>query len=497
MFGWMAVPELSEKLDVVRAVVPTLILPLAAVSLILNALATFIAGLFGLELKWEGPKRLIEVLLKPKVLLAALLFNLFIVGGYYGFQYCKGFPSPLWYISFRNSRYRSNQVSPASQGERALRNYTDSIQNWNQHKANPHPPHAPRSAPPTLKQAWKVKLPRGVFGAVTLSGESAFVGSDDGNTYELDQKTGQILRRFYTGTPVTPSPIIWNSRLFIGEGEHYSHHCRIYSFDLKSGEFLGAFQTQGHTEGTPFLAEYQGVSSLFIPAGSDGIYAIDPLTLQERWHRKIGHADAEVRTSGSLVFVGTGVEKGYWQRSHRAFALDFLTGQERWKVELAESNWMAPALIGKEVCFGTGEIYSKAHFGQLSCFEQTTGKVTHKIDVPAPLLGIPVQLGDKIFTSDLEGRVCAYGWPSATKLWCIQSKGVKAFASVTPDGEGHLFYPTAHAGVAILDDHSGQILKSWTPTASEGAWVKSYSRTVQGPDGWFIADSTGTVRKLN
>lgn len=495
MSGWMVIPEVSEKLEVVRAVVPTLVLPFAAACLVMNALATFIAGLFGLELKWEGPKRLIEVLLKPKVLLAALILNLFIVvfvvGGYYGYRYCRGFPAPLWYISWKNAKSRSSKEMSS------LRSYTDSNQVWNQlDEMSSNPSASPRNVLPTMKQAWKMKLPQGLFGALTLSGGSVFAGSDDGNTYELDQKTGQILRSFYTGLPVTPSPLIWKSRLFIGEGEHYSHHCRIYSFDLQSGKFLGAFQTQGHTEGTSFIGEYQGIVSMFVPAGSDGIYAIDPATLQERWHRKVGHIDAEARTSGPLVFVGTAVEKGYSQKSHRAYAFDFLTGRERWGVELAASNWMAPLLIGNEVCFGTGEIYSKTHFGQLSCFEQTTGKVTHKIDNPAPILGVPVQLGDSVLISNLAGQVCAYGWPSAEKIWCTKTKGEKTYASVTTDGKGHLLYPTAAEGIIVLDKNSGEILKSWVPTASEGTWAKSYSRAVMGSDGWFIGDSAGNVRKL-
>ncbi|MEO5970679.1 MAG: PQQ-binding-like beta-propeller repeat protein [Bdellovibrionia bacterium] len=480
--------EVSEKLEVVKAVVPTLVLPLAAVSLILNALATFIARFFGVELKWEGPKRLIEVLLKPKVILFATLFNLFIIFGYYGVQYCRGFPVPLWYIELTNQRAVQESVNPIPN-----RNYPDSVRVSNQIE---HSPLYQAQKVNPLKQAWKTKLPRGVFGAVTLSGASVFVGSDDGNTYEIDQDSGQILRRFYSGTPVTPSPLVWKSRLFVGEGEHTSHHSRIYSFDLKTGQLLGAFQTKGHTEGTPFLAEYEGVTSLFVSAGSDGLYAVDPLTLQERWHRKLGHVDSEARVSESLVFIGTGVERGYWQKSHRAFALDFLTGKEQWNVNLTESNWMPPVFVGNEVCFGTGEIYSKSHVGQLSCFNQVTGKLAHNIASSAPIFGIPLQLENTVVISNLDSEVCAYKWPSADKIWCRKFQGGKSYASVTYDGKGNILYPTAQEGIFVLDRDTGKTLKFWAPQTTEGPWVKSYSKVVVGPDAWFIADSTGNVRKI-
>jgi outer membrane protein assembly factor BamB len=488
MSGWMGVSAVSEKLEVVRAVVPTLVLPFAAVSLILNVLATFVAKLFGVELRWEGPKRLIEVLLKPKVILSAILFNLLIAGGYYGLQYCRGFPAPLWYIERTNLKLI--QASPnLTEG----RTYPDSVQVWNQIDRLDN---SQLKKPAQLQQSWKVKLPKGIFGAVTLSGRSVFVGTDDGHTYELDQGSGQILRRFYTGTPITPSPVIWKSRLFIGEGEHTSHHSRIYSFDLKTGQLLGAFQTKGHTEGTPFIAEYLGVTSLFVSAGSDGIYAIDPLTLQERWHRKLGHVDSDARVSGHLVFIGTGAEKGYLRKSHQAFALNFLTGQVQWITNLTESNWMPPLLIGNNVCFGTGEIYSKSHFGQLSCLEQTTGKPQQQITTSAPIFGAPLLLGNKVVIANMNSEVCAYEWPSTVQKWCRKFKGKRTYASVTSDEKGNILYPTAQDGILILDRDTGKTLTSWRPDLQEGVWAKSYSRIEVGPDAYFIADSVGNVRKL-
>jgi outer membrane protein assembly factor BamB len=440
--------------------------------------------------------------LRPKRILASFVVSLFLGAGYYGIQYCKGFPVPLWYIRWVTSK--SLVFGKDIQGPRI---YPNSNQVTNQIEARPPGQVGARVDGDKsihnyskLRQAWKVRLPKGVFGAVTLSGNSVFVGCDDGNTYELNQSNGEILRRFYTGTEVTPAPLVWNSRLFIGEGMHTSHHSRIYSFDLQTGEFLGAFETLGHTEGEPFIATFSGVTSMFVVAGRDGVYSIDPMTMQQRWHRTIGHIDAEVRVAGSLVFVGTGVEKGYRLRSHQAFALDFISGEDQWRAELAESSWMPPVLMGHEVCFGTGEIYSVSHFGQLACFEQLSGKASHTLSTPAPLLGVPLQLGEILVTSDLEGQVCAFQWPSAIQLWCRKTVGNKTFASVSYDaghaGEGGLVYPTSQDGILVLDEKTGKTLKNWLPQKPEGAWRKSFSRVVMSPQGWFISDSLGQIRKL-
>jgi outer membrane protein assembly factor BamB len=331
---------------------------------------------------------------------------------------------------------------------------------------------------------------------VAVSGQSAFVGCDDGYTYELDQIDGKILRRFHTGTQVTTEPLIWNSRLYVGEGVHTTHHARIYSFDLRTGQMLGTFQTLGHTEGNPILATSHGISSLFAMAGKDGIYSLDPDSLEQRWHQVLGHTDSEVRVEGDRVFFATGVEKGEPASSHRAYALDFSTGKVLWSAELAASGWMAPVIIGREVCFGVGEIYSESKFGALTCFDQSTGEMTHTINTKSPVLGVPFLLGQTVMTSNLDGEVCAFGWPSGNRLWCHKTEG-KTFASVTYEDHGNFFYPSAKEGLLLLDATRGSLKAKWMPTADQGKWAKSYSRVTRGADGWYLSDSVGNIRKFS
>ncbi|NBO38699.1 hypothetical protein EBU99_08960 [bacterium] len=56
-------------------IIPTVMIPLTALTVALTMVASFIAGLFGIRLKTEGPRRLLEVLLKPRVY--ARTFSLF------------------------------------------------------------------------------------------------------------------------------------------------------------------------------------------------------------------------------------------------------------------------------------------------------------------------------------------------------------------------------------------------------------------------------------
>ena len=67
--------------ELVPMIIPTVMIPLTLVSVGISVVASFIAGLFGIKLKMEGPKKLLEVLLKPKVLATAFMLNAIIMGG--------------------------------------------------------------------------------------------------------------------------------------------------------------------------------------------------------------------------------------------------------------------------------------------------------------------------------------------------------------------------------------------------------------------------------
>lgn len=485
MFGLMEHMAWSPEHNIVWSVVPTIALPLAAIGFAANALATMIAGWFGLKLKWEGPKRLLEVLLKPRVLLTAVVMNFAIWGCIAAYKYWSNLPASLWRVESINAKLAKNTAV-------LNRQYGNASERTN--VGGPVDSLAHR--PPELKQVWHQKLSRGVFGSVTLSGPSAFVGSDDGYVYEFDRTTGRELRKFFVGKEITPDPAIWNQQLIVGEGVHDSHHSRIYFFDLTSGLFQGAFATKGHTEGQPVIGEYSGVTSLFVMAGSDGIYSVDPATREERWHIVPGHVDSEVRISQGLVFFASGIEKGASEKTHFAFAADFMTGKIVWKRELPASGWMAPLLLGSKVCFGAGEIYTESKAGWLTCLDQQSGMHVQSATLDAPLLSIPYLSHSAILVADLDGGVCSLSSETLARNWCVKTPNEKSYASVVSDAHGRLLYPTLNDGLWIIDPKDGSILTKWHPTDGEGKWAKIFGRVTVGADGWFLADMDGNIRKL-
>lgn len=466
------------------AVIPTAIVPLTIIGVILSAVASFIAGLFGIELKWEGPKRLLEVFLKPRVIVSIVIMNLIIFGGIRAYEYLSTRARPLWYIEIKN-----NMRAKPSEG----RKYTETVESFNTIESVSGNVKKISSVTTT----WELKLDKGSFGGVAFSGNSLFVGTDDGYVAEIDDVKGSILRKFYIGTNATPRVVIWNDILFVGEGHHATHHGRIYAFDLTTGRLRNAYQTEGHTEGVPVIATVNGKSLLFVMGGKSGIHAIDPMTMQKVWQQKLGHIDSEVRVEGQKVYFTRGIERDKDVRDHRAYAVDFMTGKVIWETDTAASSWRAPLIFPDRVCWGMGEIFVPSKFGQFACFDKESGKPLTAINLDAPVIGIPQRLGQVVITADLNGGVCSVDPFNASRLWCADLPKAKySYATPGYDGNGNIIFPTEKDGIVALDYRTGEKVFQWKPNENAAPWSMVMATIHAHNDFWYVIDWKGNFRKL-
>jgi outer membrane protein assembly factor BamB len=480
-----------DTIHLVQAVVPTVALPLATIMFLLNALVSWVASLFGLKLNWGGPDRLLRALFRPRVIAAAVIFNLVTIGLVYGWRKSQTLPSPLVEIQWMNTSLVRNSAAPG-----AGRTYTDSPGRVSEID---RPAGAAQAQSMTFRQLWRVKAGRGVNGAATVAGSSVFVGSVDGYVYELDESDGHLVRRFFVGTTISPDPVVWKNRLFVGEGTHDMHRARMYAFDLRSGQFAGAVQTSGHTEGTPSVVhdDRTGRDHLLFAAGPDGVYSVDPLTLEPQWHFVGGHTDADPRVRDGRVYFSTGVEKNVADSKHFAYALDLATGAQVWRAETPASGWMPGAFVAHEVCFGVGEIYVKSSFGQVSCYDLDNGKASDVASADAPVLSVPLRVGSEVIVADRDGEVCGLRFPQGYRAWCHETHG-EATASLTYVAPGAVIYPAATEGLLAFDAETGRMLTAWKPAPAEGSWKTTNARATLSRSGSavFLTDVAGNVRKI-
>lgn len=469
-----------DTLNYTPLIIPTVLIPFTFISVGLSVVATFIAGLFGIELKAEGPKQLLEVLLKPKFLISAIVLNVFFLGGYQAYLYLKNMPVFMMTLEKKHQAIASSF------------SYQDYPMKLNKIKS------ALGSSPKKieLKLLWEEKLPMGAFRAPALSSNSLFIGNDDGHVYELNADTGKVLRKFFIGTMVTPAPIIFQGKLYSGEGSHDTHHARVYQYDLKTGKFLNAFNTLGHTEGQPVATYYQGVPYLLIVSGKDGLYAVNADTFKKIWHQNPGHMDASVRVENGVVYASTGREKGDSQKYQTyTLAFDLKTGKELWKNETPMSGWMEPAITSNYACFILGEIYFKTKMGGLSCYDKKTGSPEFTILNNEPLIGVPTVLNEDILVSDLNGKVCLVDTLKRQNKWCFQAEtqGKQMTSPAIDTHHNMVIYTTKNNGVYFLDLKTGKEIHHFYP--KNRSWNSTYASALMVKNDLVLVDIDGFVSR--
>lgn len=481
--GFMEELVLVNHINIQPLIIPTVLIPLTLLSMGLSVVATFVAGLFGVELKTEGPRRLLELLFKPRFLISALLLNSFFFVGVKAYQFLKTYPSFIYSIEknnpeqhlFRNINKQSSGYFKFSSGDKI---YQDNF----------------------------LKLPKGSFAGITIDKDRLYLGSADGNIYELDKKTFEILRKFFVGTFVTTKPLIWKNYLVSGEGVHSTHHARIYLFNLYSGELEHYYATEGHTEGSPVISSYSGKDYLIAVSGGDGVHGVDlsnlknkEKELQSLWKQNLGHSDASVVVNKNRVFLGTGREKGDSQK-HRSYAssLDIESGKTYWKRELPASSWMEPIIYKDQVCFVYGEVYFESGLGGVECFSQKEGLPTLGFRTLEPIASTATVFQDHLYVADVKGNLYSYNLKQKKLVW-KQETGVTQSASysspIVNPLDQNIYFSSQMNGLWVFNK-KGETLAHWKPSKEESPWGLSYSAVLIDEDRLLTIDMQGNLRSF-
>lgn len=461
MFGLTEITDLlvssNNQYDSFQmGIVPTILLPLAFLSTGISIVATFIASLFGVELKAEGPKKLLEILLRPKVLISALILNGVIYGGFHLYEYLKNGPYPDFYVQLKNNDIAFNKKASLS------------------------------------SDGWTQNLEEGIFARGYIHGSELFVGGIDGNLFVLDNETGKIKNKIFFGKFLSPSPIFFDNHLFFGEGLHESHDMHIYKFNPSTKTVVASLQTKGHTEIYPVISQIEDKSILFQSAGGDGLYAIDPNTMKPLWHYVDGHMDAFTLVHNKHVYIASGIpEEEIGVKRPFAYKIDALSGNLVWKKELPLSSWYGPILVQNNICFIQGEIHVTSNVGGIVCFDEE-GKRAQSLVIDNPIIGKPIVKDHMVYFNDYYGDLYAWNAKSNMISWKL-SFDLKngSYSSMQWFNENVIIHALSDGRILFVNIEDGKILREEKFPAKE----KVYSDALIQGDNIYIFGMGGSIFK--
>ncbi len=332
-------------------------------------------------------------------------------------------------------------------------------------------------------QVFEVPKASQVLSGITINGDRLYFGaqftrlsSQEGFVVCMNRDSGEVKWRFGDDDgmkPVFCTPTVANGLVYCGEGLHKDKDCRVFCFKATDGShaWKTPCQTHSHTEGAPAVIGKQ----VFVPAGDDGLIALDAETGNETWRFAGGkdrgiHVDAAPAVSGKHIFIGSGLY------TYAAVCLDADTHQEVWRTDLKLRAFGAPLALGKHVYYGVGtgnigadvweyeeegSARDKEPAGAIVCLEAETGKEAWRHELPRSVHTALAGDGYSIYAGSRDGFVYALDRGTGQLRWktSIGSAITSAPAVATAGGLPVGVYAVSREGLlTCLNPHTGKLV---------------------------------------
>jgi eukaryotic-like serine/threonine-protein kinase len=324
----------------------------------------------------------------------------------------------------------------------------------------------------TGAQKWLFTAQSRIPSSPAVADGRVYFGSYDGSFYAIDAATGKVQWTFkiagerrYTATHLhgslpaaeampdpfdvyLSSPTVWNGSVYFGSGDG-----NIYSLDAATGALRWKFKTGDVVHASPAIAD----GKLYIGSWDSFFYALDAATGKELWRFKTGE-DPDIHNQVGIQSSAT-VANGavyFGCRDSNFYALDAATGRQLWAYS-NKGSWVitSPIVQDGKVYFATSD---SALFHILNARD---GTVLDSIQFRWPFFSSPSIAGTTLYLAGQDGKLVAIDLTSKKIVWTIQTEGSRnnLAAHTKPDGSPN--YEAAFAS-SFYDDMIVGIAKMHT-----------------------------------
>ena len=316
---------------------------------------------------------------------------------------------------------------------------------------------------------WAVKTSGKIFSSPVVYDGVLYIGSEDGNLYAIDEKTGKTHWKFKTGGAVHSSPAVFKNTVYIGsfDGYYYaidtktgrvkwkfktggekwfgeigylgfkpvdqymddlwdfflsspvinpddknpriffgSSDGNVYALNANTGELKWKFEAKGSIHCSPVLYK----NTLYIGSWDANMYAIDAETGKMRWKFETGTQLGFKGIESTVVAANDMVYFG--ARDPFIFALHAETGKLVWKYDAANSWIISSAVVANDVLYvGTSDTF------ELLALDAKNGKELYKFKTSGYVYSSPAIAGDTAYFGDFTGNFFAVSTKSSGKEW--------------------------------------------------------------------------------
>jgi eukaryotic-like serine/threonine-protein kinase len=359
---------------------------------------------------------------------------------------------------------------------------------------------------------WKFPTGNRIVGSPVILDRFLYFGGDDGNVYAVDVETGRQVWKTRTRGPVPCTPAIANGTVYIG-----SYDGKFYALNSQTGAVQWKFATEGERRfeakglhgmqpktqtiadpfdvflSSPVVAE----GTVYFGSGDGNLYALDAVTGEQRWRFKTGDVvHASPALANGVLFVGS------WDSYF--YAIDAKSGKEKWRFHAGED-----ALLHNQVGFQSspavvdGIVYTGCRDAQLYALDAATGKEKWKLDNQLSwVITSPAVKDGRVFFATSDSSLYQVVEAATGKLLLKQDGKAYMFSSpaVTNDV---VFIGVLNGTLEARDTKTGALLWEFQTDASKQnkGWVLTADRRFNAPflffDNWREAPLLAQDRQIS
>jgi outer membrane protein assembly factor BamB len=223
-------------------------------------------------------------------------------------------------------------------------------------------------------------------------------------------------------------PVVYDGKLYMGEGFHDDPNCRLFCVNAADGTLLWAFKTTGQTECSPCVSG----DKVYFGAGNDGIYCVNTADGKEVWRfppqprtGRLLRCGATPAVADNRLYAGSAVDRNQKEDPGETsiFCLAADSGKPHWRRSVPLPAWAAPVLTDQHAFYalGNGDVFSDADkekpAGMILCVDRMTGGEIWQYDAPNGVLDRPAVDEQHIYFGCRDGYVYCVGHHDGKFRW--------------------------------------------------------------------------------
>jgi outer membrane protein assembly factor BamB len=264
------------------------------------------------------------------------------------------------------------------------------------------------SAPQTNQILWSNNFDSQIRTSVTISGNTAYVGTFGGTIYAIEASTGAKIWNFTTGGAVWSSPAAANGMIYVG-----SNDWNVYALSAASGSQVWSFPTGGGVFSSPTVVG----NIVYVGSTDNNVYALDANSGAKIWNYTTG---GQIRDTLAVVdgVVYAGSQDGNF------YALNAATGTLLWSSPTGDGDTYtnsSPAVVN-------GVVYVGSTDKNLYAFKTSDGTKVWSFPTNGKVSSSPAVFNGVVYVGSEDSSFYAIDSSTGTKVW-NQATGGPVYSS--------------------------------------------------------------------